>query len=479
MKSSGQAQHRSRRREEADLSVAKAEINKAESRNQFLLSTFPISALPDMLELIDTCPDISVQESEYKRLLGYPGHHVMVGRSRELAEGTRQWYAEHGEPWIYVRQTEDLELANERLKISGIEFSSKQLHDQFSAAQAHNAVLVVVSAGKQCEEKARELWHEGKPDEYFFMEMFGSAVVEHLITIASGRICGWADNNKMVALPHYSPGYSGWDMSDQTKLWELIRQQKVRDFPGEFHVMDTGMLRPKKSLLAVVGITRHLDKVQRFRNLVACENCSLPRCQYRRAPDQHSMPQIEDVRRFQSGGYEDSPAETISASGLNHDAKYSINLRALRKWVRERLHLKTLHDGSVEARFRYEGTTCSNLGRPLEFDYHVMLGPLEDGYKIIEATCAPAPGDTGHTCECEYLNNAESFMRSIASEKPLRGRPLNDVLTWERSYSPSGCYCDADRRAHKWGLVFEVIHYALVRQEKETTNDGQTATILK
>src|SRR5450759_620357 len=195
-----------------------------------------------MLELIDTHPDIGVQESEYKRLLGYPGHHVMVGRSRELADWTRQWYAEHGQPWIYARQTDGLELTNERLSISGTVFSSKQLHDQFNAAQAHSAMLVVVSAGKQGEEKARELWQEGKPDEYFFMEMYGSAVVEHLVTVANGRICGWADNNKMVALPHYSPGYSGWDMSDQTKLWEVIRQQKVRDFPGEFHVMDTCLL---------------------------------------------------------------------------------------------------------------------------------------------------------------------------------------------------------------------------------------------
>jgi hypothetical protein len=429
-----------------------------------------------MLELIDTRPDINVQESEYKRLLGFPRLHVLEGRSRELAEWTGQWYAEHGQPWIYARQTDGLELANERISFSGTKFSSKQLRDQFNAAQAHSAMLVVASAGKQCEEKARELWQEGKPDEYFFMEMYGSAVVEHLITIASGRICDWADPQGMVALPHHSPGYSGWDISDQKKLWELIRQNNGRDFPGQLHVMDTGMLRPKKSQLAVFGITRHLDKVQNFRNLVPCESCSLARCQYRRAPYKHSLPQIEDAQRLQSGGYGDSAAENISASGLNHDAKYSINPRALRKWSQERLHLKTLPGGSVEVRFRYEGTTCSNMGRPLEYDYHIRLGAAEEAYRVIETRCAPAAGDAGHTCQCEYLNNAETFMRSLADEKPLQGRPLNEVFTWERAFSPSGCYCDADRRAHKWGLVFEVIHYALVQREKETANAGRAAT---
>ena len=69
-------------------------------------------------------------------------------------------------------------------------------------------------------------------------------------------------------------------------------------------------------------------------------------------------------------------------------------------------------------------------------------------------------------------------MRSIAGEKPLLGRPLNEVLTWERAYNPSGCYCDSPRREHKWGLVLEVIHFALARREKELAH-GQAETILE
>jgi hypothetical protein len=434
-----------------------------------------------MFELIDTQPDSNVQESEYKRLLGFPRHYVLEGRCRELADATRQSYAQFGRPWIYARQIEDLELvAGERLRVNETVFSSQQLHDNFNAAQVHSALLAVVSAGPECEAKALELWQEGKPDEYFFMEMYGSAVVEHLVTVASGRICGWADHQSMVALPHYSPGYSGWDVADQPKLWELIRQTRRGDFPGELQVLDTGMLRPKKTLLAVFGLTRHLDKVRAFAKLVPCENCSLPGCQYRRAPYQHSLPQIEDVSRLQSDASAAASIPAIGPSGLHYDAKYSINLKALRKWSQERLQLKTRHDDSIEARFRYEGTTCSNMGRALEFDYHIILGPARDGHRNIESSCRPAPGDTGHASQCEYLKDAASFMHSIDTEKPLRGCPLNDVLVWQRPYSPSGCYCDAERRSHKWGLVFEVIHYALVQREKEKmSGHGQPADLVE
>jgi len=55
-----------------------------------------------MLELTDKHPDINVQETEYTRLLGYPKQHVLEGRSRELADWVRQWYAANGRPWIYA-----------------------------------------------------------------------------------------------------------------------------------------------------------------------------------------------------------------------------------------------------------------------------------------------------------------------------------------------------------------------------------------
>ena len=67
---------------------------------------------------------------------------------------------------------------------------------------------------------------------------------------------------------------------------------------------------------------------------------------------------------------------------------------------------------------------------------------------------------------CEYMTNGDDLMNRISTEKPLLGKPLDDVLRWERPYSPAGCYCDIQSRNHKWGLVLEVIHFALVQKEK-------------
>jgi hypothetical protein len=147
-------------------------------------------------------------------------------------------------------------------------------------------------------------------------------------------------------------------------------------------------------------------------------------------------------------------------------AGYSVSTLVLQRWSEQRLRLLVREDRTVEARFRYDGTTCSNLGQPLAFEYHVRLAPREEGYIILDLSCAPAPGDAGHTYMCAYLEDAGSLMRRIAAERPLLGRPLGDVLGWGRADGPAGCYCDAADREHKWGLALEVLHYALTPKDE-------------
>ena len=422
-----------------------------------------------MNELIDTNPDINVREEEYKRLLGYPHNFELKERARELSDFARSWFNENGNPWIYAFQTADIDYSGERLKINDVEFSSFKLRNQLADAQTSTAMLVAVSAGKECEEKANQLWQEGKPDEYFFLEVYGSAVVEHLITSAGAQFCAWADKNNLAVLPHYSPGYPGWTITDQNKLLKLIRQNKGNNLPGRIQVLETGMLKPKKSLLALFGITSHIEKVKKLSGLIPCSTCSMKSCQYRRIPYKYSRNSIEDVNKLQPGNIEKGFSKDLIPNDfqgiLSKDAKYNISLRALQKWSADRLTFRILADNSVEATFRYEGTTCSNMGRPVEFEYFIKLSSPENFYKIMSMDCRPAGDNDGYKFMCEYINDSESIMSSIENEKPLCGKPINEILNWQYQSSPEGCYCKPESREHKWGLVLEVLHYALAQYE--------------
>ena len=157
-----------------------------------------------------------------------------------------------------------------------------------------------------------------------------------------------------------------------------------------------------------------------------------------------------------------APCETCALKTCDfRRPTYVTSTKALAKWARERLVVKRAGDGSIQARFRFDGTTCSNMGRPLAFDYEVTLGPAAMDYPILAQQCTPA--DSGHTSMCGYT---EGLMQAIAAEKPLAGRPVGEVLDWKRPVCSTGCYCDAAARDHKWGMVLETIHYALARLPK-------------
>jgi hypothetical protein len=415
-----------------------------------------------MFELLDTRPAVDVQEGEFRRLLGYPAGHVPGERPNELAEGARRYFAAHGRPWLYLREVE-LYATDEGLRLDGVEFHSPHLLEYLRQAGAVRAVLVAVSAGRSCEERARQLWEESKPDEYFFLEVFGSAVVEHLVASVNGRVCALAEGEGLVALPHCSPGYTGWDISDQGKLFELITRGMDRPFPEAFEVLSSGMLRPKKSLLAVVGLIPRTSNALALPQLVPCEKCSYSPCQYRRAQYRYAPP-VNGTNR----------APTLEPPKTARTPHYTVNARALRKWARERVRLEYHEDGTVEARFHFDGTTCSNLGVPLAFDYLLVLEPSGGGYTVVRSDCRPAPGDEGHKAMCAFISDGEALMKEIDAEKPMLGRQLHEVLDWERPSVPSGCYCSADSRAHKWGLALEVIHYALTQTEAGAARKART-----
>jgi hypothetical protein len=406
------------------------------------------------IEIAESLAGVDVQDEEYARLLGYPRGFALEGRARELADWARAWYAEHGRPWMYARQAESFAIDGNAICIDAAKFTSSRLQSTLEQAGAHSVILVAVGAGPEAEEEARQRWAAEKPDEYFFLEVYASAVVESLATMAGARLCDWAEQRGMAVLPHMSPGYEEWDIAEQPRLLALLKQTRSDRFPSPLEIFDTGMLRPKKSLLAVFGLTRHKDRLAQLTSLIPCERCSYGPCQYRRAPFRRSPRPTGEV-------------VSIRIPALNRNANYSVNRKALERWSKERLKLNFNHDGTVDAEFRYDGTTCTNMGRPLTFLYRVKLGAGADGYPIKMQRCAPAEGDEGHTVMCKYTEDADALMGAIDREKPLAGEKLDAVLAWPRTFSAAGCYCEHESREHKWGLVFETIHYALVEKEKE------------
>jgi len=230
--------------------------------------------------LSDTGLRVKVAEGEYKRLLGYPRNYELSGRAAELAQGAAEWYERNGRPWVFARKAELVKASSGAVRIEGDSFHCERLRRMMRAADAEGAVLAAASAGPEAEEEAQRLWREEKPDEYYFLDTFASAVAEQLVADLGARLCDWAERRRMAVLPHYSPGYSGWDVGEQPRLFHLLGA----GLPGPLEVLESGALRPKKSLLAVFGLTANTASLARLSGGIPCARCSFHPCEFRRTP---------------------------------------------------------------------------------------------------------------------------------------------------------------------------------------------------
>ena len=202
------------------------------------------------MEWTDTSPDVQVKQSRYQRLLGYPAGYVLSGRGLELSEWAREWYSQNGHPWIYARRAERVEMRGDSVEIEGAAFTASRLLTLMTRAGAHGAVLAAAGAGPELEEEAGRLWLDERPDEYFFLEIYGSAVVEHLIEAADRRVREWAAAEGFAVLPRQSPGHAGWDVAEQGRFLALLAAR----LPSGVEALESGSLRPKKSQLAAFGL---------------------------------------------------------------------------------------------------------------------------------------------------------------------------------------------------------------------------------
>ncbi len=107
----------------------------------------------------------------------------------ELVQWAEDWYREHGRPWIYARQVASLEIANGKVHVEGAPLHGPELKERLKRSHAHGTVLVALGADPEAEREAARHWREERPEEYFFLETYASAVVEHLTTATGARLC--------------------------------------------------------------------------------------------------------------------------------------------------------------------------------------------------------------------------------------------------------------------------------------------------
>jgi hypothetical protein len=143
-------------------------------------------------------------------------------------------------------------------------------------------------------------------------------------------------------------------------------------------------------------------------------------------------------------------------------ATNAIAQSALRRWASERLHRELRADGGVIYSFAMSGSTCNNMGVPLEV---IMTATVDASGRIESATSCPAPHDRGCDAMCQAQCDGRRFLADFGRCDEVVGFTLHEAAFREWNVEPSGCFCTAGNRRHKWRNVFQTLHFAATHGE--------------
>lgn len=362
----------------------------------------------------------------FRRHLGVPTCAEFDESLEELLNRTRGWYRESGTPWAGARCWGIQRYVYDVIHLEGHStLSDPVLARGLDRVGAHAMVVVGLTAGTAVHQHIDELSQQGRPEEAMFFNSYALATVEHRLAAIQTHLRTLFSTDGITVLPQYTAGYDGWNNVERRRLLRLLQCGSIsEELPLKLNA--SGELLPPTSALAVFGLTRRTSFDESLDQYWTC--------------------------RVGAG----------TANGLG--PRYAFPERALRRWSDERLKIKALTDGRLAATFRFDGTTCSNMGMPLAFDYRLLLQRSQrSGYRIEEFSCTPAENHTGFEKMCSYQKNGEQFMNELTSYCPLVGKPLSEALVWEPTTSPAGCLCTRASQDHKWRIVLQAIHFALNR----------------
>ncbi len=181
--------------------------------------------------------------------IGYGGApataHIEELIDRMLSEASRYWSARAG-----------FSLIGAPCKAAGLEgFSAANTF--FSTGRtiaealsgADTVALFVASAGRGIDAWAAEAARGGDPLEAYCIDTVGTVIAEAAADFVGVQVAARAAESGSKTTNRYSPGYCGWQVTEQRELFALLP-------PGfcDVNLTESCMMIPRKSVSGIIGI---------------------------------------------------------------------------------------------------------------------------------------------------------------------------------------------------------------------------------
>jgi cobalamin-dependent methionine synthase I len=156
------------------------------------------------------------------------------------------------------------------IKIEDVVFSlDKIVSNQLKKSDM--IALFICTAGNGIEKLSKKLFKKGEFLKGYIADVIGSTIVESATDKLQEHLKNIMSERSLSITNRYSPGYCGWNVSEQQKLFSLL--------PPNFcniSLTESSLMYPIKSVSGVIGIGNHVKH-----SPYICHICNQKDCIYR------------------------------------------------------------------------------------------------------------------------------------------------------------------------------------------------------
>jgi Vitamin B12 dependent methionine synthase, activation domain len=219
--------------------------------------------------------DLKLSVSQIEQVMGYKegeSHETISELIRKLLKETESVCNIKAE--YRVLPVEKFDDSGKQIRINGLIFDVKKIvYGQIKKSE--RLAVFLCTAGPEIGIRSRAAMKDGDLLTGYVYDVIGSEVVEAAVDLIQNSL-----QNSMAAegkkiTNRYSPGYCGWDVAEQHKLFQLVPD----NYCG-ITLNDSALMNPEKSVSGFIGIGENV----RY-NPYTCRLCDMKDCIYRKVKD--------------------------------------------------------------------------------------------------------------------------------------------------------------------------------------------------
>jgi hypothetical protein len=156
------------------------------------------------------------------------------------------------------------------LDIEGNAFSiDKVVFNQLK--KSDSVAIFLCTAGEAPGLKSQKAMKDGDMLKGYLYDLAGSEIAEAAAETVQAELADYVSLNGLLITNRYSPGYCGWDVAEQHKLFRLMPDNHCG-----ITLSESALMKPVKSVSGIIGIGKNVK-----RNPYTCSICTMKDCTYR------------------------------------------------------------------------------------------------------------------------------------------------------------------------------------------------------